>query len=101
MRLYFRGPKVALLIGIDDYTSNSIHSLKTPVKDMKELEFKLKERGDFEHIKCVKNPKRGELITEMDAFRDLITDFKSAGKECLAFLYYAGMPVVLLCCACY
>jgi hypothetical protein len=75
-----------LLIGIDKYTDPNIPDLENPVKDAEKLSRTLTGKFTFnpENVKVLRNPKRGEIIDELDQLRRKIT------PEDNLLIFYAG-----------
>ena len=64
-----------LFIGIDDYKDPEIPNLDNPIKDAKNLLNTLTENYMFEqeNMKFLRNPDRGDIISELDEFRKKVT----------------------------
>lgn len=52
------GHNHALLIYVEDYKNSDFHDLKTPKKDIKEVNQTLRDRYGFKDIQIVENPKK-------------------------------------------
>jgi hypothetical protein len=75
-----------LIIGIESYKDSGIPDLDNPVKDAQNVYQSLTENYTFEpeNVKMLKNPKRSDIIKELDALRGRITDQDNL------LIFYAG-----------
>jgi hypothetical protein len=75
-----------LIIGIDKYADPNIPDLDNPVKDAEKLSRTLIGNFTFdqENVKVLKNPKRGEIINELDQLRRKVT------QDDNLLIFYAG-----------
>jgi len=76
----------ALLIGIDKYGDPDIPDLDNPTKDAEKLRRTLTSSYTFENkdVKILKNPKRSDIIQELDELRQKITATDNL------LIFYAG-----------
>ena len=75
-----------LLIGINDYKDRNMEDLENPIKDAEQLYQILTEKYTFvpENVQVLKNPKRTDIIRELDLLRD-----KTTPNDNL-LIFYAG-----------
>jgi len=75
-----------LIIGIEDYKDPDIPDLDNPVRDAKNVYRTLSTSYTFEpeNLRMLKNPKRSEIIQELDELRSLITEDDNL------LIFYAG-----------
>lgn len=75
-----------LLIGIDDYKNRNMEDLENPIKDAEQLYQILTDKYTFdpENVQVLKNPKRTDIIRELDLLRD-----KTTPNDNL-LIFYAG-----------
>lgn len=81
----------ALLIGVSNYlyASSQLSNLEEPVRDVRKLEKVLVQKYEFQpaNVKVLIDPKRGEIIDELDQFARLLT-----AKDNL-LIFFAGHGV--------
>ena len=75
-----------LIIGIDNYRDPDIQDLDNPIRDAQEVYRTLVENYTFEpeNIHLLKNPKRSEIIGELDALRARVDESDNL------LIFYAG-----------
>jgi len=75
-----------LVIGINNYKDAGIPDLDNPVKDAQNIYRALTENYTFEpqNVHLLKNPKRSEIIKELDMLRGMITESDNL------LIFYAG-----------
>ena len=84
-------PRVALVIGVNDYDESCISPLKNAVADARSIKELLCDEGGFCEVLLCLNPTRLELMDKLLEFKELVEE----KSNCIAVLFYSGNELLM------